>query len=134
MALLAAATLGEGADTMRAEVRARGLSDDASYRLVVQSFDRHADGAKPVASLQRSVTAADLRRGVRVDLVALRDTPSPRREAAEPVVVAWVETGDPDLEWDGRTARPGRGSLVGVAKRASREATTQISLTKRPLV
>jgi hypothetical protein len=79
--------------------------------------------------LQRAVTAADLRRGVRVDLVALRDGAS---SVSQPVVVAWVENGEPDLEFDGRTARPGRGSLVGMARRSTREATTQISLTKRP--
>ena len=46
LALLAATTLGDAADTVRAEVRANGLSNGRRYRLVVQSYDT-SDGAVP---------------------------------------------------------------------------------------
>src|ERR1700690_919737 len=84
MALLAATTLGDAADTLHAEVRAVGLSEGAAYRLgvpgggayrrVVQSYDE-TDGRvpgrhwRPVGSLQRAVSAAELRQGVHVDLL-----------------------------------------------------------------
>ena len=62
MALLAATTLGAGAETRRAEVRAEGLKASGNYRLVVQSYDaaqRTLPNAKarPLGSMQRAVTA-----------------------------------------------------------------------------
>lgn len=130
MALLAATTLGDAADALRAEVKANGLAEGASYRLVVQSYDV-LDGRlipslrqRPVASVQRAVTAAELRRGVSVPLVQMR-------EANAPVVVAWVEAGEPDLEFDGRTSRPGRGSVYGVVKGSTSAETVQVSLTRK---
>jgi hypothetical protein len=134
LALVAATTLGLGAETFRAEIRADGLSKTGHYRLVVQSYDAPdraipSRRARPVASLQRAVTGEELRRGVMVNLVELRDG----RPAADgaPAVVAWVEGGDPDLEFDGRTARPARGSVYGVAKRDGTEDFVQIQLDRR---
>jgi hypothetical protein len=132
MALLAATTLGDGADLVRAEVKADGLAEAGTYRLVVQSYDQ--DGrtilgprAKPRASVQRTVTAAELREGVRVPLVRVgisgHDGPSP-------VVVAWVEAGSADLEFDGRAARPSAGSMYGESKRSPQQNTIQISLKR----
>jgi hypothetical protein len=115
LALLAAATLGDGADTLRAEVRAHGLREGA-YRLVVQSYDA-SDGRmpgrddRPVGSLLReSATAPQLE---------------------HPVVVAWIEAGEPNLEFDGRTARPRPGNMYGLARRDMRDDAVHISLNRK---
>ncbi len=107
-----------------------GLADGRSYRLVVQSYDD--PGASPVGSTQRPVTAAELRAGVRVGLLELRQA-RPVSDSLEgvshatPVVVAWVEEGKADLELDGLRARPRPGSLRGTAPRTSADAV-QISV------
>jgi hypothetical protein len=135
MALLAATTLGDGADTLHAEVRADGLANKGAYRLVVQSYDA-SDGplpghdARPVGSVQRAVTADELREGVHVDLLELREVAAAQR-ANGPVVVAWIEAGEPNLEFDGRTARPAPGSMYGVVKRTARQGAVQISLNRK---
>lgn len=83
-----------------------------SYRLVVQSYrSKNVRGAKPLGSVQRVVTAADLRRGVRLSMVELGATSSD-----EPYLVAWLEAGDSALELDARRARPARGALVAMAR------------------
>jgi hypothetical protein len=135
LALLAATTLGDAAGTLHAEVRAEGLSDDAAYRLVVQSYDA-SDGplpghrVRPIGSVQRAVTADELRRGVHVDLLELREAAAaPHTE--RPVVVAWIEAGEPNLEFDGRRARPAPGSVYGVAKRATKQDCVHISLNRK---
>lgn len=51
LALVAATTLGHAADTLQADIRAKGLGDGA-YRLVVQSYDE-AGGQSRVARLAR---------------------------------------------------------------------------------
>ncbi len=134
MALLAATTLGvDGANTVRAEVSAdEGLVESRDYRLVVQSFDgaegaRPSFRARPVGSYQRAVTAAELRSGVRVSLVELRQQAGDRPDGA---VVAWIEAGKPDLEFDGRTARPRPGSMFGLARTAG-SGPVQIRLTRK---
>ena len=133
LALLAATTLGDGADTLHAEVRANGVRDGA-YRLVVQSYDA-TDGrvpgrdARPVGSLQRAVTADELRHGVHVNLLELRE-PSVESTSERPVVVAWIERGEPNLEFDGRTARPRPGNVYGVTRRDGRQDGIQISLNR----
>ncbi len=132
LALLAATTIGAGADTLRAEIRADGLRDGA-YRLVVQTYDAArgalpATYARPVGSAQRAVTAAELRAGVLVNLVELR---AAETSGDKPVVVAWVEAGEPNLEFDGRTARPRPGSVYGTARRADRRDVVQISLNRK---
>jgi len=134
LALLAATTLGDAADTLRAEVRADGLSDRQRYRLVVQSYDT-SDGAvpgpysRPVGSTQRAVTADELREGVHVDLLELRRAAAGGGE--KPLVVAWIEAGGPDLEFDARTARPAPGSVYGLVKRAGKQDVVQIQLNRR---
>jgi hypothetical protein len=136
MALLAATTLGvDSAKTVRAEVRAdAGLAEASEYRLVVQSYDAR-DGkvpgarARPVGSLQRAVTAAELRRGVHVNLVELRQNAAVDND--DGAVVAWIEAGKPDLEFDGRTARPRPGSMYGQARRGPGEASVHIRLSRK---
>jgi hypothetical protein len=136
LALLAATTLGDAANTLRAEVRADvGPSDGAMYRLVIQSYDK-SDGAvpslhaRPVGSMQRSVTADELRQGVHVNLLELRDSLPPGTAGQKPLVVAWIDTGASDLEFDARRARPSRGSVYGVVSRAARQDAVQISLNR----
>jgi hypothetical protein len=134
LALLAATTIGAGADTLRAEIKADGLRDDAPYRLIVQTYDGArtalpAAYARPVGSAQRAVTAAELRAGVKVNLVELRKAAGASGD--KPVVVAWVEAGEPNLEFDGRTARPRPGSVYGTARRADRRDVVQISLNRK---
>jgi hypothetical protein len=83
-----------------------------------------------VGSVQRAVTADELRAGVQVSVVERR----PRADGGpgeDPVVVAWVEAGEPNLEFDGQTARPGPGSiLVGLARRGAKQDAVQIDLNR----
>ena len=81
-----------------------------------------------MGSYQRAVTAAELRNGVRVSLVELRQTAPVGNDGA---VVAWIEAGKPDLEFDGRTARPRPGSMVGLARRSAGGSHVQIRLTRK---
>ena len=114
--MLAATTLGDGAGTLHAEVRAKDVSD-GPYRLVVQSYDA-SDGAvpdrsaRPVGSVQRAVTADELRAGVRINLLELREQRA--AGAVRPVVLAWIEADAAELEFDGRAARPQPGNVYGV--------------------
>jgi hypothetical protein len=155
MGLLAATTLGvAGASTVRAQVRAgTALSEGRPYRLVVQSYDPFIGGdvpsvrARPLASMQRQVTAAEMKRGVQVDLLELRQvdgsadggalTPTnkvsreddgARGNLARALVVAWVEEGQADLEYDGRRARPQPGSFVGAVRRDANQGSVSISV------
>jgi len=139
-ALLASTALGvAGASMVHANVQTDAILDESrSYRLVVQSYD-HGDAsmldqlARPVASVQRAVTAGELKAGVRVGLLEFRHD---RRDAdvrqdgsaATPLVVAWVEEGRADLELDGLRARPQPGSLLGSAVRDVLLGTVQISV------
>jgi hypothetical protein len=131
LALLAATTLGDAAGTIRAEVRAAGLAGGGVYRLVVQSYDATGRGARPVGSIQRSVSADELRHGVQVNLLELRGAIPAVDHGQDPMLVAWIEAGEPDLEFDGRTARPSPGSVYGVVKRESTQDVVQISLNKK---
>ena len=104
------------------------------YRLVVQSYDgtgRALPGreSRPVASTQRAVTADELRRGVHVDLVAMR-ADATESEGAKPMVVAWIEAGHPDLEFDGLTARPGPGSMYGLVRKVAGTSAVHIELDR----
>ena len=136
LALLAATTLGDAAHTIRAEVRAKVVpSDSAMYRLVIQSYDR-SDGAvpglsaRPVGSMQRSVTAEELRQGIHVNLLEIRESLGSGANGEKPLVVAWIDTGATDLEFDARRARPGRGSVYGVVARSAQQDAVQISLDR----
>jgi hypothetical protein len=139
MALVAATTLGVGSlQRVRAEVSAQIPTSEQSresYRLIVQSYPRESlaqgdlPGAhvRPIASAQRAITLEELAAGVSVDVVGLGEA---TQEA--PVVVAWVERGKPDLEYDALEARPSEGAVYGVA--AADTATgsgAQVVLSKR---
>ncbi len=135
MALLAAATLGDAAATVHTEVRAEGLAE-GPYRLVVQSYGEKAgrlpgEHARPIGSVQRAVTADELQKGVRVNLLELREGMVGSTPVDSPTVVAWIESGQPDLEFDGRKARPQAGSVYGIVKRRAREDLVQIQLDRR---
>jgi hypothetical protein len=131
LALLAATTLGDAADTVRAEVRAQGLPSSGNYRLVVQSYDATGHDARPVGSMQRAVSADELRNGVNVNLLELRQAAIQASAAQSPMVMAWIEAGEPDLEFDGRTARPSPGSVYGVARRDATQGVVQIRLNRK---
>jgi hypothetical protein len=134
LALVAVTSLGVAhAGTVRAAIKlSREMPDGAGrYRLVVQSYDRLGAARElpgfqhPRASVQRAVTAEDLARGVRIDLVELAEKP-----ANDPgMVVAWVEAGEADLEFDGRRARPQVGSIYGIAR--SKADRVEITLDRR---
>jgi hypothetical protein len=137
-ALLAATTLGvAGASVVHADIQSHARLDETrTYRLVVQSYDHAAaesEGERPNASLQRQVTAAELRAGIRVGLLEFRqrddsgaDSDAPGNGA--PVVLAWVEEGTADLELDGLRARPQPGSLRGAATATDADGTVRISV------
>jgi hypothetical protein len=137
-ALLAASALGiGGANMLHADVQSdAGLADGRDYRLVVQSYEG-ADGAsvdlsaRPLASTQRSVTAAELRQGVRVGLLELRQDRS-ESDGSPAVVVAWVEEGKADLAFDGLRARPQPGSLRGAAPRVPGRADQAVHISVKP--
>jgi hypothetical protein len=125
MALVAATTIGLGhVDRVRAQVSADTSalrSSDGRYRLVVQSYARDSIDSssapgrrqKPLASAQRSVTAEELTRGVAVDVMQVMDAIVAGEDGR--VIVAWVEQGDADLEFDGAEARPSPAALYGIA-------------------
>lgn len=122
MALVAATTVGLGHfEHLRAEISADSIVGgvEASYRLIVQTYapdsfdgERPSARAKPLSSVQRAVTADELRQGIHVDLVQI-GAAADHRPA---VVIAWVEAGQPDLEFDALTARPQSDAIYGVAR------------------
>jgi hypothetical protein len=128
MAIVASATF--GVDTAARNVQAKvtvdpaDLEKDCDYRLVVQSYDGELEGSghHPVGSVQRAVQAAELSAGLTIELLELRPAVS-GEDATCPTVVAWVEAGKPDLELDGRMARPRAGSVYGMVRRTSSEQT-----------
>lgn len=136
LALVAATSLGiPHAETVRAEIKLppEALDSAGRYRLIVQSYDTLGrpsliPSGKPRASTQRTVTPADLVDGVRIDLIELGDEES----GAGRRVIAWVEPGEANLEFDARRAKPTPGSFYGVAPSgsAAREAV-EIVLDQR---
>jgi hypothetical protein len=123
MALLAATTIGLGQlERVRAEISADTAAlgqTGGRYRLVVQSYAQGSVTAdlapgtrqKPLASAQRSVTAEELSRGVAVDVLRVGDTLDPSH-----IIVAWIEHGEADLEFDGAEARPSAGAMYGACE------------------
>jgi hypothetical protein len=120
-ALVAAAALGDSEFThVHARIVGDGRFEGAAigYRLVVQSYSCASLSpamvpllrAKPLGSVQRAVTPEDLARGVSIDLVQWGGG---RPDGA--AVVAWVEPGVPDLEFDGLRARPPENAWFGAA-------------------
>src|SRR5258706_12051520 len=80
LALVAATSLGIAhAETVRTEVKLSrpALTSGGRYRLIVQSYDKLDRASfipasvRPRASAQRAVTADDLARGIRIDLIEL---------------------------------------------------------------
>ncbi len=106
MSLLSELTLGDGAGSIRAQVRAEDIPRDARLRLVVQTYEPR--NRRRLGSIQRAVTSDELLAGVSVAV--------PHVASEDARVVAWVERGIPNLEHDGLTARPRRGSLVGFGR------------------
>ena len=107
MSLLSELTLGDGAGTIRAEVHADGTIPRRNHlRLVVQTYEGQSH--RRLGSIQRAVTPDELHAGVSVAV--------PHLASEDARVVAWVEGGAPNLEHDGLTARPRRGSLVGFGR------------------
>lgn len=141
VALVAATTVGIGSvHLVRAAVSADASQLAAShdgYRLIVQSYARSSLGqgerprnkVRPLASTQRAITPAELARGVAVDMLGIHGD----NDAA--VVVAWVESGRPDLEYDALEARPAADAYYGVASTitGSEVRTVAHLVLKRPV-
>jgi hypothetical protein len=135
LALVAATTVGVGSlHRVRAAVSAdaRTLArSDVGYRLIVQSYapdsfrvgssDLPALRARPLASTQRAVTREELARGIAVDVLGISAASNDA-----PVIVAWVERGRPDLEFDALEARPNVDAVYGVAETGESSATPVI--------
>jgi hypothetical protein len=122
LALVAATSLGVAhAETVRAEIRLprQAVTSGGRYRLIVQSYDSLRgtqdipSSVRPRASAQRAVTLDDLADGIRIDLISLGEKKP--ADLLEGVVVAWVEPGEANLEFDARRARPTADSFYGVA-------------------
>ncbi|HKO53834.1 MAG TPA: hypothetical protein VJV79_39275 [Polyangiaceae bacterium] len=129
IALLAATSLGPvSVERMRAEVSAQDLAaaTSAGYRLIVQSYASKSVAAnqlpganhRPLASVQRAVTAEELAHGIAVDVLQVDES----SDEQAPVIVAWIEHGAPDLELDALRARPSRGAVYGVGQSSAGSA------------
>jgi hypothetical protein len=124
LALVAATSLGIAhAETVRAEIKLppEALESGGRYRLIVQSYDTLGrpsliPSGRPRASTQRTVTPADLVDGIRIDLIELGDEEAARSARR---VIAWLEPGEANLEFDARRAKPMPGSFFGVAPSGS---------------
>jgi len=131
LALVAATSLGIAhAETVRAEIKLppEVLESGGRYRLIVQSYDTLGRASlippgRPRASTQRTVTPADLVDGIRIDLIELGDEASLRERR----VIAWVEPGEANLEFDARRAKPMPGSVYGVAP-SGNEASESVEI------
>jgi hypothetical protein len=139
VALLAATALGvAGVQRVRAAVSADpkdlGQSRDG-YRLIVQSYAPSSLGtgqlpggrSRPLASTQRAVTSEQLARGISIDMLGLEATAPSSSEA--PVIIAWVERGGADLDFDGFEARPAADAFYGIAT-----STNTVTPTATPVI
>ena len=138
VALVAATALGvAGVQRVRAAVSAdpKELGESREgYRLIVQSYAPSSLGSgqlpggrtRPLASTQRSVTREELSRGISIDMLGLEASVASSPEA--PVIIAWVETGRPDLDFDGFEARPAADAFYGIA--TSTATATPVVLKK----
>jgi hypothetical protein len=120
LALLAATTLGSAEfGEVRARIHADVAPAAASYRLIVHSYapssldaaGKPGRNARPIGSIQRAVTSEELSRGVLVSVMQIGE-----KMAESPVLIAWVEPGEPTLELDARTATPHPDAVVGVTR------------------
>jgi hypothetical protein len=97
---LVATTMGlDSLGRLRIVVRAKSVGLERA-RLVVQAFAKAGSEARPLASAQRAVSREDLIAGVEITL-----HPSEVMDAGHHVL-AWIEPGEPDLEYDGLCAKP----------------------------
>jgi hypothetical protein len=76
--------------------------------------------AHPLASVQRAISAEELEKGVAVDIVQLGESASEDAvarggERRPRVVVAWIERGAPDLDFDALQARPAPDAFYALA-------------------
>lgn len=135
LALVAATSLGiSHAETVRAEIKLppEALQSGGRYRLIVQSYDTLGrpsliPSGRPLASTQRTVTRADLVGGIRIDLIELGE-----EQTADRRVIAWVEPGEANLEFDARGAKPTPGSFYGVGPSiANPSGSVEIVLDRR---
>lgn len=98
---LVATTLGlDVFGRLRIVVRAQSVGLERG-RLVVQAFAKAESHARPLASAQRAVSREDLLSGVEIML-----HPEHSQTEAAHHVLAWIEPGEPDLEYDGLRAVP----------------------------
>lgn len=101
-----------GLGRCRVRVHQRGAhTSHEGLRLVVQSYrerdviaGRPRPYARPLASAQRAVSPDQLHFGVQLDLVSFEG------DDDDVVVIAWMEDGDTDLDFDGLQARPPRSA------------------------
>jgi hypothetical protein len=140
--LVAATALGVAAPQLvRTQVSAdprelaKVQSSPGEYRLIVQSYAPGSvvDGvptsrARPLASTQRAVTAAELARGIGIDVVDLEHS-----AANDQVIVAWLERGSANLDYDALRARPKSGAYLGVAEAHSESGAgrAEVVLSRR---
>ncbi len=85
---------------LRIVVRAQSVGLEQG-RLVVQAFAKADNHARPLAAAQRAVSREDLMRGVEITL-----HPEHSNSEMSHHVLAWIEPGEPDLEYDGLRAVP----------------------------
>lgn len=101
---------------MSVVVRA-SLDIPEGHRLVVHEY---TDGeSRPIASAQRAVSGNALRRGLEIRMYRMAPAPSTR---ARTRVVAWIEPGTADLDYDALKATPAHATWFGRAT-AMRERT-----------
>ncbi len=121
LSLIAATTKGVGEfGQVRVKIRAAAPIHGDAFRLIVQSYSASVlaqdgspyDLAMPVASLQRAVSEEELLSGLDIDVMHAEAAGD---DSSELVVFAWVEPGQPDLEYDAALARPSLGALRGSA-------------------
>jgi hypothetical protein len=123
----------------RRRVRVSGdpwtLGSDGFNRLVVHLYEAFSgdesphEYSRPRASAQRAITAEELRNGV--DITLHESLSGPPRDV---VVVAWIEPGEADLDFDGAEATPSAAAYLGRSDALSIEGDTQIVLRHQGLV
>jgi hypothetical protein len=134
LSLVAATTLGVGGvDHIRARIfGGEDLEGEGEMRLIVQSYGRGTlegrslpqETARPLGSSQRAITPEELKNGVDVSFLQL---PADGLDS-DSVVVAWVERGVPNLDYDALEARPPEGAFYGVARHG--DGNVELRLTR----
>lgn len=107
---------------LRVCVRARSAGLERG-RLVVQVFSRTGAYARPLAAAQRAVTRDELMRGVEISLHPQARLPT----SDEFHVLAWIEAGEPDLEYDGLRAVPNAPVSLGRVRAMRNRAELELT-------